>query len=164
MENNRITVDNLFTLYSFFEFLKRKKKKMYCAFIDFEKAFDKIWRLSLKIAVKSLPKQLTNVIGLKFLGLKTTSNQFIEIYEKLFILIFDTGFVHESWVVGNIIPIYKNKGDSNDPKNIRPITLVKFRLFGCINSDYNSVRLSYHHSEKVYLFHQNSMEHHLIFF
>jgi hypothetical protein len=55
---------------------------MYCAFIDFEKAFDKIWReglwskksseyllsLSLKIAVKSLPKQLTNVIGLKLLG------------------------------------------------------------------------------------------------
>jgi hypothetical protein len=35
------TVDNLFTLYSFFELLKRKKKKMYCAFIDFEKTFDK---------------------------------------------------------------------------------------------------------------------------
>jgi hypothetical protein len=27
-------------------------------------------------------------------------------------------------VVGNIIPIYKNEGDSNDPKNFRPITLV----------------------------------------
>jgi len=54
----------------------------------------------------------------------TTSNQFIEIYEKLFSLIFDTGFIPESWVVGNIIPIYKNKGDSNDPKNFRPITLV----------------------------------------
>ena len=32
------TVDYLFTLYSFFELLKRKKKKMYCAFIEFEKA------------------------------------------------------------------------------------------------------------------------------
>ena len=41
------TVDNLFTLYSFFELLKRKKKKIYCAFIDFEKAFDKIWREGL---------------------------------------------------------------------------------------------------------------------
>ena len=56
--------------------------------------------------------------------IKTTSNQFIEIYEKLFNLIFDTGFIPESWVVGNIIPIYKNKGDSNDPKNFTPITLV----------------------------------------
>jgi hypothetical protein len=56
--------------------------------------------------------------------IKTTSNQFIEIYEKLFNLIFDYGFIPESWVVGNIIPIYKNEGDSNDPKNFRPITLV----------------------------------------
>jgi hypothetical protein len=56
--------------------------------------------------------------------IKTTSNQFIEIYEKLFNLIFNTGFIPESWVVGNLIPIYKNKGDSNDPENFRPITLV----------------------------------------
>ena len=34
--------------------------------------------------------------------IKATSNQFIEIYEKLFKLIFDTGFISESWVVGNI--------------------------------------------------------------
>jgi hypothetical protein len=33
--------------------------------------------------------------------IETTSNQFIEIYEKLFNLIFDTGFIPESWVVGN---------------------------------------------------------------
>jgi hypothetical protein len=32
------TVDNLFTLYSFFELLKRKKKKMYCAFIPLSDA------------------------------------------------------------------------------------------------------------------------------
>jgi hypothetical protein len=31
--------------------------------------------------------------------IKTTSNQFIEIYEKLFNLIFDAGFIPESWVV-----------------------------------------------------------------
>ena len=61
--------------------------------------------------------------------IKTTSNQFIEIYEKLFNLILDTGFIPENWVVGNIIPIYKNKGDSNDPKNFRPITLVRDRPF-----------------------------------
>ena len=35
------TIDNLFIVHSFFEILK--KKKMYCCFIDFEKAFDKVW-------------------------------------------------------------------------------------------------------------------------
>ena len=56
--------------------------------------------------------------------IKATSNQLIDIYETLFNLIFDTGFVPESWLVGNIIPIFKNKGDRNNPKNFRPITIV----------------------------------------
>jgi hypothetical protein len=40
-------------------------------------------------------------------------------------------------VVGNIIPIYKNKGDSNDPNNFRPITLVSClgKLFTAILSE-----------------------------
>ena len=49
--------------------------------------------------------------------IKATSDQFIVVYEKLFNLIFESGIVPESWLIGNIIPIYKNKGDSNDPKN-----------------------------------------------
>ena len=28
----------------FFEFLKLKKKKLFVTFVDFEKAFDKVWR------------------------------------------------------------------------------------------------------------------------
>ena len=84
--------------------------------------------------------------------IKTTSNQFIEIYEKLFNLIFDTGFIPESWVVGNIIPIYKNKGDSNDPKNVRPITLVSClgKLFTAILSE----RLS-KYSDDFFVMHGN---------
>ena len=38
------TIDNLFIVHSILEILKKKKKKMYCCFIDFEKAFDKEWR------------------------------------------------------------------------------------------------------------------------
>jgi hypothetical protein len=38
------TLDNLFVLFNFFEILKNKKNKMCCAFIEFEKAFDKVWR------------------------------------------------------------------------------------------------------------------------
>ena len=41
------TIDNIFTLYSFFEVLKVKEIKLYCAFIDFEKAFDNVWRTGL---------------------------------------------------------------------------------------------------------------------
>jgi hypothetical protein len=37
-------LDNLFVLFNFFEILKNEKNKMFCAFIDFEKAFDKILR------------------------------------------------------------------------------------------------------------------------
>ena len=84
--------------------------------------------------------------------IKTTSNQFIEIYEKLFNLIFDTGFIPESWVVGNIIPIYKNKGDSNDPKNFRPITLVS--CLGKLCTAILSERLS-KYSDDFFVMHEN---------
>jgi hypothetical protein len=45
-------------------FLKRKKKKMYCAFIDFEKAFDTIWREGLwyKLLINNVNGKMLNVI------------------------------------------------------------------------------------------------------
>jgi predicted nucleotidyltransferase len=39
--------------------------------------------------------------------MKTTSYQFVDIYEKLFNLIFDTGIIPESWLLGTIKPFYK---------------------------------------------------------
>jgi hypothetical protein len=54
--------------------------------------------------------------------MKTTSNQFVDIYEKLFNLIFDTGIIPESWLVGTIKPFNKNKGNKNDPKKYSLIT------------------------------------------
>jgi hypothetical protein len=44
---NYSTIDNIFTLFSFFQIIKLKKGKLCCAFIDFEKAFDKVWREGL---------------------------------------------------------------------------------------------------------------------
>ena len=40
------TLHQIFTLYTIIENSK-DRKKLYCAFIDFEKAFDSVWRLGL---------------------------------------------------------------------------------------------------------------------
>ena len=45
-------------------------------------------------------------------------------YVKLFNLIFDSEESPESWTLGIITAIYKNKGDPNDPDNYRAISLV----------------------------------------
>ena len=56
--------------------------------------------------------------------MKITSNQFFDIYGKLFNLIFDTGIISESWLLGTIKPFYKNIGNKKDPQNYRPITIL----------------------------------------
>ena len=56
--------------------------------------------------------------------IKNTKEILLPIYVKLFNYIMDTGVIPTSWVEGVIVPIYKNKGDSLDPNNYRPITLL----------------------------------------
>jgi hypothetical protein len=56
--------------------------------------------------------------------IKSTTNTFIDIYEQLFNIIFETGIVPDNWLMGYIKLIYKNKGDKMDPKNYRPITIL----------------------------------------
>ena len=48
----------------------------------------------------------------------------LPIYTKLFNLILDTGIIPESWTIGVIKPIYKNKGNPKAPENYCPITLL----------------------------------------
>ena len=59
--------------------------------------------------------------------IKNMADIFLQIYAHLFNLILDTGIVPASWAVGDILPIYKNKGSINLPENYRPITLL-----GCL--------------------------------
>ena len=56
--------------------------------------------------------------------IKCTVQMLLPTYTKLFNIIFDTGVVPENWAVGNILPIYKNKGSADLPENYRPITLL----------------------------------------
>ena len=57
-----------------------------------------------------------------------------DVYVKLFNIIFDSGSIPEQWLYGNIIPVYKNKGDKHDPKNFRSITILS-----CIGKLFTSI-------------------------
>ena len=50
----------------------------------------------------------------------------IPIYSKLFNFIFDKGVVPVTWSVGVITHIFKNKGNSKDPKNYKSFTLMRY--------------------------------------
>ena len=39
--------DHIFTLHALIEIMKKQKKKLFCAFIDFSQAFDTVWRAGL---------------------------------------------------------------------------------------------------------------------
>ena len=56
--------------------------------------------------------------------IKSTCDIFLPVYEKLFNLILDTGIFPKEWSIGSIHPIYKNKGNRDNVKNYRPITIL----------------------------------------
>ena len=56
--------------------------------------------------------------------IKSTSDVFLSLYVDLVNLIFNSGKIPDTWLAGNIVPVYKNKGTKIDPKNFRPITIL----------------------------------------
>lgn len=56
--------------------------------------------------------------------IKSTKEIFLPLYESLFNKIFDTGILPTPWLEGAITPIYKNKGNTSEPNNYRPITIL----------------------------------------
>ena len=78
--------------------------------------------------------------------IKYAGHILLPIYKKLFNLILDTGIIPDSWTVGIIKPIYKNKGDIKSPENYHPITLLSClgKLFtSIINNQLNSYAEKY---------------------
>ena len=49
--------------------------------------------------------------------IKSTSDKMIDVFIELFNIIFETGIIPDSWLVGYIKLIYKNKRDKLDPNN-----------------------------------------------
>ena len=56
--------------------------------------------------------------------IRITLDCMLPTYVKLFNIILDKAFIPESWLVGEILPIFKNKGDIKNAENYRPITLL----------------------------------------
>ena len=59
--------------------------------------------------------------------LKCASGKMLNVFCKLFNIVFESGIVPSSWTEGIICPIYKNKGDVNNPDNYRGITILRPR-------------------------------------
>ena len=66
--------------------------------------------------------------------IKASIDRMLPLYVKLFNLVFESGIVPEAWLIGDIIPIYKNKGSRCSPENYRPITLLS-----CLGKIFTSV-------------------------
>ena len=56
--------------------------------------------------------------------LKSSLHLMLPIYLKLFNIILDSGVVPDTSLIGNIIPIYKDKGNVSFEENYRPITIL----------------------------------------
>ena len=66
--------------------------------------------------------------------LKNATDILMPLLIKLFNIIFESGKLPTSWLDGRIRPIFKNKGDSANPENYRPITILSWfsKLFTSI--------------------------------
>ena len=76
-------------------------------------------------AIKTLKKnKATGNDGVLNEYICSTINIFLPIFKNLFNYILMSGNIPEEWVIGNIIPVYKNKGDRSSPENYRGISLI----------------------------------------
>lgn len=98
--------------------------------------------LNERITAEEVLKAVKNIRNNKAPGDDMIINEYIfssvdrmiDIYVYLFNIVFETGILPEAWLIGNIIPIFKNKGSRLEPQNYRPITLLS-----CIGKIFTSI-------------------------
>jgi bisphosphoglycerate-dependent phosphoglycerate mutase len=128
-EENKISLDRL---YEYFKELNSSENE--ASSDDFSRIYfqNGVDLLISEITEDEVIKAAKNLKNSKAPGLddiineylKTTVTKCLPYYVKLFNLIFGSGESPDSWTLGIIKVIYKNKGDPNDPDNYRAITLV----------------------------------------
>ena len=134
--------------------------------------------LNIEVTETEIMSCIKNLKNGKCPGTDEIINEYIKIscpvllpiYVKLFNMILDTGNIPESWLIGVIKPLYKNKGDPTLPENYRPITILSCmgKLFTAIlntrlnnflevNSILNETqcgfRASYSTSDNIFVLH-----------
>ena len=67
------TSDHTFVLHSLIELLKKRKQKLFCAFIDFSQAFDSIWRVGLwrKLLVNGVDGKFFRLVSNMYKNIKS---------------------------------------------------------------------------------------------
>ena len=81
------------------------------------------------IEIQSIVKKLKNgkacgVDHIRNEFLKSCPKEILQIFVNFFNLILSSGLKPDEWCIGSILPLYKNKGDINNPDNYRGITLL----------------------------------------
>ena len=56
--------------------------------------------------------------------LKCSTKSVLSVIVRLFNIVLESGIVPSEWTIGLIHPLYKKKGNPNDPNNYRGITLL----------------------------------------
>ena len=75
--------------------------------------------------IKKLPNN--KAMGQDFIlneYIKSSVNVMMPIYVKIFNAVYSSSVIPESWRIGLIKPIFKNKGSKNEPDNYRPISIL----------------------------------------
>ena len=85
--------------------------------------------------------------------LKNSPSEYIHVFKNIFNLVLDSGIVPDSWTIGIIKSIYKNKGDVKDPDNFKAITWIS-----CLGKLFTSIineRLTFIFANEVSLISYN---------
>ena len=88
--------------------------------------------LDTDITAKEITDAVRNLKNNKASGIDGITNEYIKasihlllpVYVKIFNIIYDKSTVPSSWTTGIIKPIYKQKGNKQEPDNYRPITIL----------------------------------------